>query len=169
MTNAAPEPTEAEPKRLTRRDLVAKLRGALEHADPGTLAALRRAKPTSPPAAFYRLATSVLDEHLARVAENGSCRDDLESKWTVILSAMATGLGLLAAVPLGEALEMRVLRLLEAQPGQLPELVRTAVHQLVQKGQPFNPNDLADLVLARDDDRGPRRNIARSYYRHADT
>jgi hypothetical protein len=46
--------------------------------------------------------------------------------------------------------------------------VRAVVHQLVQKGQPFDPNDLVNLVLAREDDKAPRSAIARSFYRHAD-
>jgi len=175
VTDSAPLPTETAPKRLTRRELVGKLRGVLEHADPGTLAALRRADPTSPPPAFYRLAVAVLDEHLAYLGDSGRRRDEMESRWTIVVSAMANAQGFLAAVPLGEALakagvaEMRFLRLLEASTAQLPELVRNVVHQLVQKGQPFDPNDLADLVLAGDDDRCPRRKIARSFYRHADT
>ncbi len=175
MTDSAPTPTETAPKRLTRRELVAKLRGVLAHAEPGTLAALRRADPASPPPAFYRVAVAVLDEHLAHFADSGPRRDEIESRWTVVVSAMASAQGFLAAVPLGEALaragvaEMRFLRLLEASAAQLPELVRNVVHQLVQKGQPFDPNDLADLVLAGDDDRDPRRKIARSFYRHEGT
>ena len=174
MTDSAPTPIETAPKRLTRYELVTKLRGVLAHADPGTLAALRRANSSSPPPAFYRVAVAVLDEHLARFADSGPQRDDIESRWTVIVSAMANAQGFLAAVPLGEALakagvtEMRFLRLLEANTAQLPELVRNVVHQLVQKGQPFDPNDLADLVLAVDEDRSPRRKLARSFYRHAD-
>lgn len=175
MTDSAPLPTETAPKRLTRRELVANLRGVLAHADPGTLAALRRADPASPPPAFYRVAVAVLDEHLANFAASGPRRDEIESRWTIIVSAMASAQGFLDSVPLGDALanakvtEMRVLRLLEASAAQLPELVRNVVHQLVQKGQRFDPNDLADLVLADDEDRGPRRRIARSFYRHADT
>lgn len=174
MTDSAPTPIETASKRLTRRELVANLRGVLAHADPGTLAALRRADPASPPPAFYRVAVAVLDEHLANFADSGPRRDEIESRWTVIVSAMACAQGFLAAIPLGDALanarvtERRVLRLLEASAAQLPDLVRNVVHQLVHKGQPFDPNDLADLVLARDDDRGPRRTIARSFYRHAD-
>jgi CRISPR type I-E-associated protein CasB/Cse2 len=163
----------SEPTNAIRRELIARLRGALENADPGTLAALRRADPTSPPAAFYRLAITVLDEHLTHVASGGPRRDALEARWAAIVSAMATARKFLEPpVPLGKALatagvtEMRLLRLLEASSTQLPELLRNLVHLLVQKGQPFDPNDLANLVLARDDDRGPRRDIARSFYRH---
>jgi len=172
VTDSKSAPIDAEPKKLTRRDVVSKLAGALRHADPGALAALRRAEAGSPPAAFYRLAGAALDEHLG---EGGPLRERLEPAWTIIVSAMARAQGFLAPVPLGEALakagvaEMRFLRLLEAQPAQLPELVRNVVHQLVQKGQPFDPNDLANLVLARDDDRASHRSIARSYYRHVAT
>lgn len=175
MTAPALPSIETTPNRLTRRELVAKFRSILDHLDPGTLAALRRANSASPPPAFYRVAVTVLDEHLAHFAESGPRRDEIESQWTVIVSAMASAQGFLASVPLGEALanagvtEMRFRRLLEASSAQLPELVRNVVHQLVQKGQPFDPNDLADLILARDDDRSPRRKLARSYYRHADT
>ena len=161
------------PPKPTRRELVAKLRDAVDGADPGTLAALRRFKADAlPPAAFYRLTVALLDDMLP---ESGKLRDDREHQWGVIVAAMANAKGFLASVPFGEALaragvaEMRVLRLLEARAEQLPSLVRTLVHQLVQKGQPFDPNDLANLVLAPDDDRAPRRKIAQSFYRHADT
>jgi CRISPR type I-E-associated protein CasB/Cse2 len=170
---ALPAPPHAVPR---RHRAVAALGRALqpERADPGTLAALRRADPASPPPAFYRVTVDVLDEHLP---EAGPLRDALEIRWAVVVSAMANAQGLLARVPLGEALaragvaEMRVLRLLEAQDTQLADLVRHVVHQLVQKGQPFDPDDLADLVLTGGTDRAqePRRRIARSYYRHADT
>jgi len=150
---------------------VVALQRALEASDPGTLAALRRADPASPPAAFYRIATSVLDEHLP---ESGPQRDALEARWSIVVSAMANAEGLLARVPLGEALakagvaEMRVLRLLEANEAQLADLVRHAVHQLVQKAQPFDANELADLVLTVGTERGrdPRRRVARTFYRH---
>lgn len=175
MTDSPLPPADLAPKRLTRREVIAKLRGVLAHTDPGTLAALRRADPASPPPAFYRVAVAVLDEHLAHFADSGPRRDEIESRWTLIVSAMASAQGFLSAVPLGDALayakvaELRVLRLLNASAAQLPELVRNVVHQLVQKGQSFDPNDLAALVLAGDEERDPRRVIARSYYRNADT
>lgn len=172
MNDPVPTSIEAPQPKPTLRDLVAKLRAALEHADPGTLAALRRFKADAlPPAAFYRLTVPLLDDSLP---ESGEYRDAKERQWGVIVAAMASAQGFLAAVPLGEALakagvaEMRVLRLLEASAEQLPSLVRTVVHQLIQKGQPFDPTDLASLVLAADDNRAPRRKIAQSFYRHAD-
>jgi hypothetical protein len=170
-----PATATAEPRpEPPRHRAVAALRRVLDDSDPGTLAALRRADPASPPAAFYRVTVTVLDDHLP---EDGQRRAAEEARWSVVVSAMANAAGLLARVPFGEALakagvaEMRVLRLLEAQDTQLPDLVRHVVHQLVQKAQPFDPNDLADLVLTAGTERAsePRRRIARSFYRHADT
>lgn len=165
------EPKRTEPK---RHSAVAALRYALEAADPGTLAALRRLDPSSPPAAFYRVTVSALDDHLP---EKGNRRDELEARWAVVVAAMATAHGLLKPIPLGEALakagvaEMRVVRLLEAHEPQLAAVVRNVVHQLVQKAQAFEPNDLADLVLTDGTRhaRESRRRIARSFYRHEGT
>ncbi len=171
----APAPaTDASPTLSKRHRAVAALRHALAAVDPGTIASLRRCDPDSPPAAFYRVTVDVLDEHLH---QNGPRRDAEETRWAVVVSAMATAQGLLAPVPLGEALaragvaEMRVTRLLEASSAQLPEIVRNIVHQLVQKAQPFDPNELADLVLTAGShhEREPRRRIARSFYRHEGT
>jgi hypothetical protein len=176
MTDSAPA-TETEPVRPAqtvpakaerpRARIVAALRQAVEEADPGTLAALRRTDPASPPAAFYRITVSLLDGELP---DGGPRRLAEESRWAVVVAAMATSVGFLNKVPLGKALaeagvtEMRVIRLLEARDSQLADLVRTIVHQLVQKAQGFDPNDLANLVLSDSDE--PRRWIARSFYRH---
>ena len=171
MTESTTAPRPAEPR---RHRAVATLRRILEDADPGTLAALRRAEATSPPAAFYRVTVGALDEHLP---EGGRYRDAIEARWVVVVSARASAVDFLSGVPLGEALaraevaEVRVLRLLEAHDAQLADLVRHVVHQLVQKAQPFNPNDLADLVLTDGTERAqdPRRHIARNFYRHSGT
>lgn len=143
----------------------------LKHADPGTLATLRRAAGlASPPAVFYRLTVDILDDYFDEMPKAGEFRNNIESRLGVVLSAMAKAGDFLAPVSLGKALadadiaEMRVLRLLEADERQLPELVRGIVHQLVQKGQPFNPHDLADLVLSPESSE-PRRRIARDFYR----
>lgn len=165
-------PAEAPARKPTRREGVARLRRALENADPGALAALRRFTGDSlPPPAFYHLTVGILDDQLEELAES-KLRDELDRRWAVLASAMASARGFLGEVPLGEAMaragvaEMRVLRLLEANATQLPDLVRNIVHQLVQKGQSFDPNDLANLVLAREGDKPPRSTIARFYYRH---
>ncbi len=156
-----------------RRRAIGALRFAIENTDPGTVAKLRRMDASDPPAAFYRLSVGPLDELLA--TEQGEWRNEAEKGWAVIVGAMARGIDFLDAyTPFGAALaragvaESRVIRLLEARREQLPELVRHAVQQLVQKGQSWSPHDLADLVLARDDNREPRRRIARGFYRHTD-
>lgn len=167
MTTERKEPSK-------RHRAVATLRRVIEDADPGTLAALRRADRDSPPAAFYRVTVDVLDGLLP---EDGRRRDIDEKRWLTIVSAMATTVGLIAGVSLGEALaragvaEGRVLRLLEAHDEQLAHLVRHVVHQLSQKAQPFSANDLADLVLTDGTERAhdARRHIARNYYRHSGT
>lgn len=171
MTESNSTPAEA-PKKPTRRETVAKLRWAVENADPGTLAALRRWSGDSlPPPAFYHLTVGILDEDLADFAES-KFRDDLDARWAVIASLMARAKGFLKEVPLGEAMakagvaEMRLLRLLEANEQQLPDLVRNVVHQLVQKGQSFDPNDVANLLLDREEQKVPRSRIARFYCRN---
>lgn len=171
MSDAIPSPVPASTE-SPRRRVVNALRQRLSHADPGTLAALRRAGGSdSPPAAFYRLTVGILDEHDEKLPEAGPLRDRIEARFSVVAAAMATGIDFLAPIPLGKALadadiaEMRVLRLLEASEAQLPELVRGMVHQLVQKGQPFDPQELADLVL-NPDSPAPRRRIARDFYRY---
>jgi CRISPR type I-E-associated protein CasB/Cse2 len=172
VTDPVPvSPQTPSEERSTRRYLIAALRRALERADLGTLAALRRPNSGSPPAAFYRITVGILDEILP---ETGARRDQDEARWATVVSAMAAAQGFLARVPLGEALakadvaEMRVVRLLEANADQLIELTRNIVRQLVQKGQPFDPDDLADLVLSAGtpSEKTSRRFIAREFYRH---
>lgn len=166
------EPRVARKSVASRRHrCVAALREALESADAGSIAALRRWNSASPPSAFYRITVSVLDRYLPA---DGPRRDRQEARWAVVVSAMATAPRLVAAVPFGEALaragvaELRVIRLLEASEAQLPDLVRTVVHQLVQKSQPFDAHELADLVVggSAPSGREARRRIARSFYRH---
>ena len=177
LTDATTDPALSQPKptESKRHRAVAAVRHALEAADPGTLAKLRRFNaPAAPPVAFYRITVDILDDYLP---EAGARRDELEARWAVVVAAMACAQGLLRPVPLGEALfkaevaENRVLRLLEAQDTQLAVVVRNVVHQLVQKAQPFDPNDLADLVLTDGTERRQesRRRIARSFFRNERT
>lgn len=154
------------------RRAVEAFREKLKHTDPSTLAALRRAAGSdAPPPAFYRFAGGVLEEIYERLPDQGDWRDDFDARWSIVVSAMANAKDFLGHLPLGQALaeanvaELRVLRLLEAEGAQLPNLVRTMVHQLVQRGQPFDPIHLAWLVLEPDNDE-PRRRIARDYYRY---
>lgn len=156
---------------------VEQLRWTLEEAaDPGTLAALRRMDTNSPPPAFFRVATRLLDHLLPRQAAH---RDQLESRWAIVAQVLAMAVGrrgsssLLSRVPLGEALahanvaEMRLLRLLDAPDEQLADVVRGIMHQLVSKGQSFDPVHLATFVLSDGERREhARRLIAQHYYRH---
>lgn len=173
--------TPTEPRTSRRRRALSALRFVLQRADAGVLARLRRADTRSPPPDFFRVSVEVLDEILP---VQGPIRDEQESRWAVIVQAMAIALGtnpadggLLGGVPFGEALaradvaEMRMLRLLEAREEQLPDLVRQLVSQLVGKGQPFSANDVADLILDGNSERGERarREIARNFYRHIDS
>ena len=174
MSEATPSSADSAESRSEspRRRAVNALWEKLKHADPGTLAALRRsAGSEAATVAFYRFATGILEDHYENLPDQGEWRDLLDARWSVVVAAMASGKDFLARISLGRALaeadvaEMRVLRLLEAGEAQLPEIVRTLVHQLVQKGQPFDPHDLADLVLEPESE-WPRRRIARDFYRH---
>ncbi|MBI4705394.1 MAG: type I-E CRISPR-associated protein Cse2/CasB [Deltaproteobacteria bacterium] len=167
----APLQPEGEPREPARHSAVWALVHALEGADPGTLAALRRIRTDALPPAFFRVAATTLDEHLP---ESGPSRERLETRWAVVVQAMAMASEsrLLGRVPLGKALaeagvaEMRVLRLLEAHDELLADVVRTVVHQLVSKARTFSPTDLADLVLDDGSEHAERarRRIARFFY-----
>lgn len=166
-----------DPRPNPRRQALSRLRGMLEHADPGALARLRHLDPERPPAEFFRFSVAVLDELLPTTEKT---RLALESRWAAVVKLMAIGLGtnprgggLLSAVPLGKALaqakmsEMRVLRLLDARDAQLMELTRHVVHQLVSKGVSFRIDDFAHLLLSSGERaESARREVARGYYRH---
>lgn len=176
------EKDEPSRPRAFQRSALEELRTTLEHADAGTLASLRRMlAPELPHPAFFRIASKPLDEILP---DHGSLRERLESRWAICVQAMAMAItpsksgrsSLLSRVPFGEALalgdvaEMRVLRLLNAPDDHVAPLVRNAVHQLVSRGQSFDPQDLASLVLSEGDHKeSARRRIARDFYRHFNT
>ncbi len=177
-TTPIPDPDRNEAPHERRRRAVEALRFELEKgADPGTLAALRRMNPSSPPPAFFRVMARSLDELLPK---NEQLRLEVESRWAVVAQAMAMAIGpgkrgtsLLSRTSFGEALadadvaEMRVLRLLDASADQRADLLRGVVHQLVSKAQDFDPGDIAELVLTQGDaQERARRHIARSFYRH---
>jgi CRISPR system Cascade subunit CasB len=174
--HAAPPRTAFE--RRTRA--VQRLRYSIEkESDPGTLAALRRMRPELPPPVFFRITidkdgSGILDDVLPRDPE---ARLEAESLWALVTQAMAMavshGTSLLSRTSLGEALaradvaELRVLRLLNARGDQRFSVVRGIVHQLVARGERFNPEDLAHLLLSDEDGAEPtRRRIASSFYRH---
>ena len=159
------------PAKGSIQETVATLQVQLRHSDSATLAALRRADPAAPPMEFYRLSVRVLDDILPG---DGRDRSKIETQWLLIMSSMARSFDLWSRVDLGQAMarakvaEARVVKLLEARGNGLADILRTIVHQLVQKGQSFDPVDIAKLVLSEgsDTEKDIRRKIARNFYRH---
>lgn len=170
-TPTLPRDTVSVPREGTLRSAVWRLRRTLESADAGTLSALRRMAPEAPPLAFYRATVDLLDEGLP---EAGPLRAERERQWAVIAQCMAQALDLLGSARLGDAMagagvaERRLAQLLDARGNAVADILRTVVHQLVQRGQAFDPVDVAQLVLFETGDRAAdiRRGIARNYYRH---
>lgn len=154
-----------------RRRVVGALLHAIDAAEPGTVAELKRMSPELPSAAFYRLTTGLLD---AIEPASGDRRDAADRRWTVVARAMALGRGLHGNVRLGAALahadvaELRMLRLLEAHGTQLADALFGVLHQLVSKGQTWSPYDVAELVLSDGEpfESSVRRTLAREFYRN---
>lgn len=138
---------------------------------PGDVAALRRLDPDDPTApAFFKAAAAVLDDVLPTREDT---RADAERRWAVILCAMALTNGIHRfGRPLGAALaaagfpELRLTRLLRARGDQVSPTVRAAAQFLASKAEPFDPVDLARVVLSegRTDEEKVRRAVARSYF-----
>ena len=138
-----------------------------EHFGTGPLAELRRLDPKqaawSQPALHRLLAHYVPEAWLA---------GDGMKRWALLIHLLS-----LAAPDkhrkghrLGRALfaagysESRLTRLLEATADDFADVLPRMVRFLVAKGEGFDPQDLADLVLKRDTER-KRMRIAREYYR----
>lgn len=156
----------------TLRAIVGRIVQALEkQLAPGDIAALRRLEPSDPAApAFFKVAASVLDGILP---DGEDARLDAERRWAAVLCSMSVTNGLhLFGRPLGSALadagftELRLTRLLRARGDQVFTALRAAAQFLASKAQPFDPADLARLVLSegRPDEEKVRRAIARSYF-----
>lgn len=156
----------------TLRSLVGRIGRALEkQLGPGDVAALRRLDPVDPAVpAFFKLAASVLDDAMPGSEE---ARLEAERRWAAVLCAMALTRGLHhPGRPLGSALaqagfsELRFTRLLRARGEHVFTAARAAAQYLASKAQPFDPVDLARLVLSEDrsDEEQVRRAIARSYF-----
>lgn len=173
-------PTEAPKQNPEPRSLEATV-GALVRVltlphTTGWAAELRRMRPESVDSpAFWKLAVQHLEHELTgseeRVAEQ-------ERRWSTILAALAT----LAPrhrprFRLGRALaeagvsEARLLKLLRARGGALPDALRAVCHQLNAAGQPVDGVEIARLVLSegRADEETVRRQIARTFYRTTGT
>lgn len=161
------------PKTDSLSQLVGKIAWSLSNeSSAGDLAALRRVKSGDPTClAFWKIAAAELEPSLPPA---GLRREEAETRWRGILSAMAELEGLHEPQrSLGRALaeeryaKLRLERLLRAHGEALGDSVRTMAHFLGSKAAGFNQADLARLVLSdgrRDEDRA-RRKIARDYYR----
>lgn len=151
--------------------------GALPRGD---VAALRREDGARSPA-FYKLAVLALPEVLDSPRRDAD-RDELERRWARVVHLLASSAGLHArgGSSLGAAIaatgvaEARFLRLLRAEGGGVDVAARTVLSALVQKATPFDPLDLAALVLSAphatarlhfEDAEAVRRRVARDYYR----
>ncbi len=172
-----PAVSETVPERAPRlRAVVNSIAAVLSKSvSPGDLADLRRInsdEPASP--AFWRIVTSFLG---AYVPGAGTARDEEESRWASILSAMAVLEGLhLAEVPLGRALaaaglsETRFVRLLRARGPALRKQLRELARFMAAKAAAADQADLADLVLSdgRARQGAVRRAISRAFYLHSE-
>lgn len=174
MSNSPESLSEAgSPLRAT----VSRLARALEkQLSPGDVAALRRLDPDDPAApAFFKVAVQLLEDVMPDVESAGEpARMEAERRWAAILCAMALTSGLHRFDrPLGSALaesgfaELRLTRLLRARGDQVFPALRAAAQYLASKAEPFDPTDLARLVLSegRRDEEKVRRAIARSYFK----
>ena len=159
------------------RRIVAQLAHAFEHQlSPGDLAALRRIEPADPAEpAFWNAVGRWLEPAGTLPPPESPGRDAAETRWAVVLGAMAWLKGLhRPGRRLGSALasaglsELRLTRLLRASGASLPDLLRAATHQLVSRAEPVDVEDLAWLVLTADTPRGERtrRRVARDFYAH---
>jgi CRISPR system Cascade subunit CasB len=140
----------------------------------GDVAELRRLAPGElSSAAFWRVCAQVL-EPAGTLPASEPQRSIVESRWSVILQALAL-LGHLhrSGASLGSSLaeagysELRFTRLLRARADLLPREVSGAVRFLASKGAAVDAAGIAGLVLSEDrsDEEDTRRQIARDYYR----
>jgi len=170
MTN--PAPVDVERKRAPLEYavflLTADHRGGFSNGD---LAELRRLSPEdagSP--AMWKVLSEVHDRDLS-----GPELEHALPAWACALQAVAqlAGAGGPRGRKLGPALaaaefsELRLLRLLRADPPNLYREIRTAAQFLAQKGVDVNPLELGKLALEahRDGMERLRRSIAHGYYR----
>lgn len=185
-----------DPKVLEKRssfidEVARELRNRIENSDPGTVAALRRARPGDTCGAFLLLAFDLLERHGTRDGTSKRASSDSErreTRWLVYASLIArTALPRLPGrgggddaprslargrTPFGAALalagvsEPRVLKLLRAHDKALFDAARAVVQKLVSEGQDFDPTQLARLLLSDtlSSEAQCRRSIGYEYY-----
>jgi CRISPR system Cascade subunit CasB len=164
------------PDRPSLTSLIGRIAFAVDGVLPtGDVAELRRLDPRDPASpAFFKLMLSMVEPSLD-LPPDGPTRDAVERRWAAVFQTTATLAGLHQPQRrLGDALaaagysELRLVRLLRAQPEMLPREVRTCSHFLAAKAEPSNLAELARLLVTTDPDKSGslRRGIARAYYRH---
>ncbi len=145
---------------------------AIETMAPGDRAQLRRLRPGEvEPPAFWRLTSGVLLSEFSSLGER--TQEARERAWGLVAAAMArSGMRYDSKRRLGRAMadagisELRLLRLLRADTGQLPAQAHSVVQLLSSKGQAIHWIDFARLILSsgRSDQESARRQIARDYF-----
>ncbi len=144
---------------------------AAYRADPGEIAALRRAGAGTSSPVFWRVLMADVPEEL-RKGHAG------ESLWAGLFTAFAVlaPLGSGRGEALGKALaetgysELRLVRLLRADSAAMAGELATAARWLVAKGRAADWRDFAEFALSRldlgaDSDHPAARHIARTYFR----
>lgn len=151
------------------------------HLSRGDIASLRREDGARSPV-FYKAAGLFLHTELAKTSNEQELAE-LERRWArvVHLLARTAGLHVAGSLKFGAALaeanlaEARFIRLLRAEGDAVDAAARAAIAPLVQRAVPFDPLDLAALILSAPDPRFParvdgedvRRRVARDFYRAA--
>jgi CRISPR type I-E-associated protein CasB/Cse2 len=185
MTDTASVP-DVQPREKGFASLVREVCRALDerqdgHLSRGDIAALRREDGARSPV-FYKAAGLFLNAELAKAFGEQELTE-AERRWArvVHLLARTAGQHVPGGPKLGAALadanlaEARFVRLLRAEGDAIDAAARAAIAPLVQRAIPFDPVDLAALILSAPDSRFPvrmdgdeiRRRIARDFYRAA--
>lgn len=186
LDNDEPRPTPPPTARQRFRRLIAALARDLdessEHPLPrGLVVALRREDGGMSPR-FYDLASSMLEEDLARWPGEPDLTE-AERRWARVVWVLAQlagqhrpGISFGTALARARVAEPRVVRLLRAQGDALHAAVRAVVPPLLQQAIELDLTDIAALILSAPEPMRPggfhaeepervRRRIARDFYR----
>ena len=186
--NEAPSPETASPS-ATPRDvffstIASLIRAVNDGAQGGLLssgdvASLRREDGARSPT-FYKVAALLLGPQLDDL--RGEYREEAERRWARVVHLIARSAAQLAlkgnslgrALAQAELSEARFVRLLRVEGDSIDSAARAALAPVQQKAVPFDPRDLAAIVLSAphphwrfhfEDGDPVRRRVARDYYR----
>lgn len=162
-------------ERSSRRGITDALARYIEdRTSPGDLADLRRLGPTrAPGSAFWKVWMEVIEPRVP-LPSDAEALADQETRWAVVIQALATLRGLRADdIRFGDGLahagfsELRLEQLLRSGELALFDQIRKAAAFLAAKGQRVDPAQMADLALATAPHHVEmaRRNIARGFFR----